>query len=85
MSETNNSEEQKKPASKVVCAILAIIPLTGGVLNLHRMLMGYKQWWIRMLICCIPIAIPIMTILAWVDAYNILTGKMKMKDGRDLE
>lgn len=76
--------EEKKAASKVLCAVLAIIPLTGGFLNLHRMLMGYKQWWQRMLLCCIPVVGIIMVILAWVDAYKILTGKMVMKDGRDL-
>ncbi len=78
------SEEQKAPASKILCAILAIIPLTGGILNLHRMMMGYKQWWQRALISCIPFMWPIMMIVGWVDAYKILTGKMTMKDGRDL-
>jgi len=76
--------EEKQAASKVLCAILAIIPLTGGILNLHRMMMGYKQWWLRILVCCIPGAVGVMIILGWVDAYKILTGKMVMKDGRDL-
>jgi len=76
--------EEKKAASKVLCAVLAIIPLTGGIFNLHRMMMGYKQWWQRMLLCCIPFVAFIMIILAWVDAYKILTGKMVMEDGRDL-
>ena len=78
------SEEQKAPASKILCAILAIIPLTGGMLNLHRMMMGYKQWWQRLLLGCIPIVWPFMVILGWVDAYKIFTGKMTMLDGRDL-
>ena len=79
------SEDQKKPASKVLCAVLAIIPLTGGFLNLHRMLMGYKQWWQRIFVCCIPGGALVMTVLAWIDAYKILKGEMKMLDGRDLE
>ncbi len=75
------SEEQKAPASKMVCGILAILLPT---LNLHRMMMGYKQWWQRILVCCIPGGIFVMVILGWVDAYKIFTGKMTMLDGRDL-
>ena len=75
------SEEQKAPASKMVCGILAILLPT---LNLHRMMMGYKQWWQRLLLGCIPIVWPFMVILGWVDAYKIFTGKMTMLDGRDL-
>ena len=75
------SEEQKAPASKMVCGILAILLPT---LCLHRMMMGYKQWWQRLLLACIPIVCPFMVILGWVDAYKIFTGKMTMLDGRDL-
>ena len=75
------SEEQKAPASKMVCGILAILLPHW---NIHRLLMGYKQWWQRILVCCIPGGLFVMVILGWVDAYKIFTGKMKMLDGRDL-
>jgi len=74
------SEEQKAPASKMVCGILAILLPT---LCIHRMMMGYKQWWQRLLLGC-TIAYPVMIILGWIDAYKIFTGKMTMLDGRDL-
>jgi len=63
---------QPKMKMLIICWFL-------GFLGLHRMMMGYSNWWLMLLTgggC------GIWTII---DLIKILTGSMKMADGRDLE
>lgn len=67
--------EQKQVQSKttmiIVCWLL-------GTLGIHRMMMGYSNWWLMLLTAggC--------GIWALIDLIKIITGSMKMADGRDL-
>jgi hypothetical protein len=73
--QTQNSEP-KKVQSKMTMALVCWILGTWGV---HRYMMGYSNWWMMLLTgggC---------GIWALIDLISILTGKMKMADGRDLE
>jgi len=49
-----------------------------GVLGIHRKMMGYKNWWLMLLTWggC--------GIWSFIDLIKLLTGSMKMADGRDL-
>ena len=72
--QTQNSEP-KKVQSKMTMALVCWILGTWGV---HRYMMGYSNWWMMLLTgggC---------GIWALIDLISILTGKMKMADGRDL-
>lgn len=57
---------------------MAIICWFVGSLGVHRLMMGYKNWWLMLLTAggC--------GIWTLVDFIKILTGSMKMADGRDL-
>lgn len=65
----------KEPQSKITMAIVCWF--LGGF-GIHRMMMGYSNWWLMLLTAggC--------GIWTLVDLISILTGKMKMADGRDL-
>jgi len=67
--------EQKPVQSKMT---MAIICWFVGSLGVHRLMMGYKNWWLMLLTAggC--------GIWTLVDFIKILTGSMKMADGRDL-
>lgn len=67
--------EEKEPQSKMTMAIVCWF--LGGF-GVHRMMMGYSNWWLMLLTAggC--------GIWTLVDLISILTGKMKMADGRDL-
>lgn len=79
MSETNNTEAQK-PAQKKM--MMAIVCWFVGSLGIHRYMMGYKNWWVQLLLFFVC---GISYIWSLWDFIMILTGKMKMADGRDLE
>lgn len=65
----------KEPQSKIVMAVVCW--LLGGF-GIHRMMMGYSNWWLMLL------TLGGCGIWTLVDLISILTGKMKMADGRDL-
>ena len=64
-------EQQKKMTMVLVCWLV-------GYLGIHRMMMGYDNWWIQL------ITFGGCTIWMWIDLINIFTGKMGMADGRPL-
>ncbi len=80
MSETTNTTGEQKPAEKKMTMFLIawIIGWTG----LHRYKMGYKNWWVQLLL---SLLCGIGAIWALIDAIMILTGSLKMADGRELE
>jgi len=68
--------EEKKLQSKTTMIIICWL---AGTLGIHRLMMGYSNWWLMLLTgggC------GIWTII---DLINIITGKMGMADGRALE
>ena len=79
MEEQNITEEQKPVQKKM---IMALVCWLVGSLGVHRYMMGYKNWWQQLLLTFVC---GIGSIWALIDLIKILTGKMKMADGRDLE
>ncbi len=67
--------EQKPVQSKTT---MILISFFLGVLGIHRLMMGYSNWWLMIVTCggC--------GIWALIDFIKIITGSMKMADGRDL-
>jgi TM2 domain-containing membrane protein YozV len=67
--------EQKEVQSKVTMIIVCWLL---GTLGIHRLMMGYSNWWVMLLTAggC--------GIWALIDLIQIITGSMKMADGRDL-
>ena len=67
--------EEKQAQSKVVMIIVCW--LLGG-LGIHRLMMGYSNWWLMLLTAggC--------GIWTLIDLVKIITGSMGMADGRDL-
>ncbi|MFZ9977759.1 MAG: TM2 domain-containing protein [Candidatus Kapaibacteriota bacterium] len=64
---------QQKTTMIIVCLFL-------GGFGIHRLMMGYSNWWLMLITCgggC--------GIWALIDLIQIITGKMKMADGRELE
>lgn len=72
--------EEQKPAQKKM--IMALVCWIVGGFGVHRYMMGYKNWWQQLLLTFVC---GIGQIWALVDLIKILTGSMKMADGRDLE
>ena len=77
----------KEPQKKMIMAVVAWL---GGAFGIHLLMMGHKNWWWRpaaffasLFTCCLPVY---LVICFWplYDIYLILTGQMKMADGRDL-
>jgi hypothetical protein len=77
MSETPNTGGEQKPAQKKM--MMFILAWMLGYLGIHRYLMGYKNWWLML------ITFGGCGIWALIDAIMILTGGLKMADGRPLE
>jgi TM2 domain-containing membrane protein YozV len=67
--------EQKELQSKMT---MAIVCWFLGSLGIHRFMMGYKNWWLMLLTAggC--------GLWTLIDFIQILTGSMKMADGREL-
>jgi TM2 domain-containing membrane protein YozV len=65
----------KPPQGKVVMIIVCWLL---GCFGIHRMMMGYSNWWIQLITCggC--------GIWTLVDFIQIIMGNMKMADGQDL-
>ena len=68
---SNENPVQQKSTMILVCLFL-------GVFGIHRKMMGYSNWWLMIVTCggC--------GIWALIDFIKIITGSMKMADGRDL-
>ena len=66
---------EKPVQSKVV---MALVCWFVGVFGIHRLLMGHSNWWIQLITAC--------GCGFWVlyDPIMILTGSLKMADGREL-
>lgn len=77
MSDTNTTGGDQKPAQKKM--IMALVCWFAGSLGIHRMMMGYKNWWLMLL------TLGGCGIWTLYDLIMILTGKMGMADGRPLE
>lgn len=67
--------EQKKVQSKMT---MALISWFLGVFGIHRYMMGYSNWWLML------ITFGGCGIWTLIDFIKIITGSMKMADGRDL-
>ena len=67
--------EQKQVQSKTTMILISFF--IGG-LGIHRLMMGYSNWWLM------PITAGGCGIWALIDFIKIITGSMKMADGRDL-
>lgn len=67
--------EQKPVQSKTT---MILICLFLGGLGIHRLMMGYSNWWLML--------ITLGGCYVWwlIDLIKIITGSMKMADGRDL-
>ena len=66
----------EKPAQKKI--IMALVCWLVGVWGVHRFMMGHKNWWVMLL------TFGGCGIWALIDLIQILMGKLKMADGRDL-
>jgi len=82
MSDTtqNTTGGAQKPAQKKM--MMALICWFAGGFGIHRYMMGYKNWWVQLLLTFLC---GIGYFWALYDLIMILMGKMKMADGRDLE
>jgi 1,4-dihydroxy-2-naphthoate octaprenyltransferase len=71
--------EQKPAQSKTTMLLICFFI---GSLGIHKMMMGYEDWWKRLVLTllCLPVGI----IYKWIDLIKILQGKLVMADGRDL-
>jgi TM2 domain-containing membrane protein YozV len=66
----------QKPAESKSTMILISFFLGG--LGIHRLMMGYSNWWLML------ITLGGCGLWALIDFIQIITGSMKMADGRDL-
>jgi hypothetical protein len=57
---------------------MILISLFLGGLGIDRLMMGYSNWWLKL------ITLGGCGIWALIDLINIITGSMKMADGREL-
>ena len=62
----------------MLLSFIIVCFLLGG-LGIHRMMMGYKNWWVML------ITVGGCGIWTLIDFVKLLTGSMNMADGRDLE
>ena len=67
--------DQKAPQSKMTMIIVCWLL---GVYGIHRLMMGYSNWWIML------ITLGGCGIWTLIDLIQIIMGNMKMADGRDL-
>ncbi|MAR43701.1 MAG: hypothetical protein CMC48_06430 [Flavobacteriaceae bacterium] len=68
--------EQKELQSK---SIMALVCFFIGGLGIHRLMMGYSNWWLML------ITLGGCGIWTLVDFIQILIGNMNMADGRKLK
>ncbi len=58
---------------------MGLICWTVGIFGVHRLLMGYKNWWLQLL------TLGGLGVWMFIDLIAILTGKMKMANGEPLK
>ncbi len=68
---TEQKQLQSKTTMLVICFFL-------GGLGIHRLMMGYSNWWLML------ITLGGCGIWTIIDFIQIITGNMKMADGREL-
>ena len=68
-------EEQKPVQSKTT---MILIRFFLGGLGIDRLMLGYSNWWLKL------ITLGGCGIWALIDFIKIITGSLKMADGRDL-
>ena len=66
---------EKNVQSKIA---MILVSFFLGQLGVHRYMMGYSNWWLQL------ITFGGLGIWQLVDFIRIITGDMKMSDGRDL-
>lgn len=66
----------KKTLSKTQVALLAYFL---GPLGIHRLVMGYQNWWLQTL------TLGGFFVWSFIDFVRILLGKMQMADGTNLK
>ncbi|MES2767371.1 MAG: TM2 domain-containing protein [Bacteroidota bacterium] len=68
--------EEKELQSKTT---MALISFFLGAFGIHRLMMGYSNWWLMLVTCggC--------GIWSLIDFIKILTGSLNMADGRPLD
>ena len=67
---------EQTPAKSKTQMILICLFLGG--FGIHRLMMGYSNWWLM------PLTAGGCGIWSLIDFIKIITGSMKMADGRDL-
>jgi hypothetical protein len=67
--------EQKQIQSRTTMVFFALFLGTAGI---HRLLMGYKNWWLMLF------TLGGFGIWMLADVVRIVSGRMKMADGREL-
>ena len=69
------SSHTKSPQSQASMFIMCVL---FGIFGIHRLKMGYRNWWLQ--------AITFGGFMVWtmVDLLRIIIGSLKMADGRDL-
>jgi len=73
----NNNRPQSKATIALVCLFL-------GGLGIHRLMMGYNNWWVMLLVTVFTLGFG-GAIWALIDVIRILTGSLKMADGQQLQ
>ena len=68
-------DAQGKTMMMIVCFFL-------GGFGIHKMMMGYPDWWKRLVLTIL--CAPVSGVLSLIDLIKIATGKLVMADGRDL-
>ena len=68
---------EQKPVQKKITMILICFFL--GSLGIHRLMMGYSNWWLML------ITFGGCGIWTIIDFIKLVTDNLKMADGRDLE
>lgn len=69
------NKKNKNTISRTSAALLSFF---FGVLGMHRLAMGYKNWWLM------PLTLGGFWLWNLYDLIRILSGKMKMANGEDL-
>lgn len=67
--------EQKPVQQKTMMILICIF---AGGLGIHRLMMGHSNWWLML------ITLGGCGIWRIIDLISIITGSLKMADGRDL-
>lgn len=68
--------EEKELQNK---STMILISFFLGGLGIHRLMMGYSNWWVQL------ITLGGCGIWSLIDFIRIITGDMKMEDGRELK